>query len=429
MTKTRGVALKATARPLILLPLLSTPVVQISLQWCLQQFTSLSAPSQWWLAGAGALVVGLLLFAVVERVRQRRGMKPLRQLASAIRQRTVNQQFHKPLELAPGTFTAELVDELNRLLRLVDRHRQQQQELIAELQQQVVTRSDALQDEINARKSAQEKLQTLARELDNRNRQLETSLRASQSADKAKAEFLANMSHEIRTPLNAVLGVASLLDRSPLNDRQRQQLGMIFESGKALLGILSDIMDYVRIEAGEIALDAFPFNLDDLIQTIMNRHREEALARGLHYEYSYAPGLPKLFLGDGARLQQLVNNIIDNAIKFTHEGFVEVQVSGVALQNRTYLICIDVQDTGIGIADELRENLFKVFSQGDGSSTRAYGGSGLGLAISSRLLRLMQGSLSLQTEVGAGSLFRIELPLTLYQEVAITEAALSSPHD
>lgn len=421
--------MKTTARPLILLPLLCMPVVQIGLQGCLHRFTTLSLTTQGWLAGVGALAVGLLLSAVVERIRQRRGIKPLRQLASAIRQRTVNQQLHKPLDVAPGTLTAELVDEINRMLRLVEQNRQRQQERIEALQHQLAARSDTLQVEINARKSAQEKLQTLARELDNRNRQLEASLRASQSADKAKAEFLANMSHEIRTPLNAVLGVASLLDRSPLNERQRQQLGMIFESGKALLAILSDIMDYVRIEAGEIALDAFPFNLDELIQAIMNRHREEALARGLHYEYSYAPGLPKLYLGDGARLQQLVNNIVDNAIKFTHEGFVEVQVSGVALQNRTYLICIDIQDTGIGIADDVRENLFKVFSQGDGSSTRAYGGSGLGLAISSRLLRLMQGSLSLQTEVGAGSLFRIELPLTLYQDLAITEAALSTADD
>ena len=421
--------MKATARPLILLPLLCVPLLQIILQWCLNRFTSLPTLAQWWLAGVVALAAGLLLLTVVERIRQRRAAKPLRQLAGAIRQRTVNQQFHKPLEVAPGTQTAELVDEINRLLRLVHQLRQDQQQQISELQQLADTRSEALQVEFNSRKSAQEKLQTLARELDNRNRQLEASLRASQSADKAKAEFLANMSHEIRTPLNAVLGVASLLDRSPLNERQRQQLGMIFESGKALLSILSDIMDYVRIEAGEIALDAFPFNLDGLMQDIMNRHREEALARGLHYEYSYAPGLPKLYLGDGARLQQLVNNIIDNAIKFTHEGFVEVQVSGVALQNRTYLICIDVQDTGIGIPEDMQENLFKVFSQGDSSSTRAYGGSGLGLAISSRLLRMMQGSLSLQTEVGAGSLFRIELPLTLYQDVAITEVALSSTRD
>lgn len=405
-------------RLLILLPVVSTPLLQIALQLLLYDNTGLPVTLQWCLTGLIAMMAGVGMALLLEQFRLRQASTPLQQLAGMIRQRTVNQQFDLPLHCADET-VSELTDELNRLLALVAQRLGQQQEQIGQGQQLVESHVEALRMEMEAHKTTQEKLQALARELDSRNRQLEASLRASQSADKTKAEFLANMSHEIRTPLNAVLGVASLLERSPLNERQRQQLGMIFESGKALLAILSDIMDYVRIEAGEIALDEFPFNLHELMQGIMKRYREEALARGLQFEYSYGSGLPRLYLGDGARLQQLVTNIIDNAIKFTHEGFVEVQVSGVAVQNRTYLVCIDVQDSGIGIADEIRENLFKVFSQGDGSSTRAYGGSGLGLAISSRLLRLMQGSLSLQTEPGAGSLFRIELPLTLYQDVAL----------
>ncbi|MEZ5506155.1 MAG: ATP-binding protein [Gammaproteobacteria bacterium] len=303
------------------------------------------------------------------------------------------------------------MDDINRL--------QQQVEQLNALHGQTEA---ALQHEVTAHKSAQQNC-NLARELDNRNRQLQLSLQQSQQADKAKAEFLANMSHEIRTPLNAVLGVASLLERSPLNDRQRQQVGMIFESGKALLNSLSDIMDYVRIEAGEITLDAFPYNLDELLRTIVNRHREEALARGLQYSYSYHAGLPRLFLGDGARVQQLLNNLLDNAIKFTHEGSVEVRVSGVALQDRRYLIGIEVEDTGIGIAEDMRDRLFQVFSQGDTSSTRAYGGSGLGLAIASRLVKLMNGTLTLRSEAERGSLFRIELPLELYRDVTVEVTA------
>jgi signal transduction histidine kinase len=198
---------------------------------------------------------------------------------------------------------------------------------------------------------------------------------------------------------------------------------MIFESGKALLNSLSDIMDYVRIEAGEITLDAFPYNLDELLRTIVNRHREEALARGLQYSYSYNAGLPRLFLGDGARVQQLLNNLLDNAIKFTHEGSVEVRVSGVALQDRRYLIGIEVEDTGIGIAEDMRDRLFQVFSQGDTSSTRAYGGSGLGLAIASRLVKLMNGTLTLRSEAERGSMFRIELPLELYRDVTVVVTA------
>src|SRR5690606_28575999 len=311
-----------------------------------------------------------------------------------------------------------LADEINRMRRTLCDQIDDLQSRVDQLGALHRQTEEALQLEVGAHKSAQQKLQSLARELDNRNRQLQLSLKQSEQADKAKAEFLANMSHEIRTPLNAVLGVASLLERSPLNERQRQQVGMIAESGKALLNSLSDIMDYVRIEAGEIALDAFPFNLDELLQAIVSRHREEALARGLQYGYDYAAGLPRLFLGDGARIQQMLNNLLDNAIKFTHEGQVQVRVSGVVLQARRYLIGIDVEDTGIGIATDTRDRLFQVFSQGDSSSTRAYGGSGLGLAITSRLVKLMRGTLTLQSEQGRGSLFRIELPLELYQEVA-----------
>jgi len=229
------------------------------------------------------------------------------------------------------------------------------------------------------------------------------------------------MSHEIRTPLNAVLGVASLLDRSPLSERQRQQLGMIVESGKALLGILNDIMDYVRIEAGEIALDSFPFNIRDTLMTVFNRYGEEAHARGIEYRFHCGDCVPKLFVGDGARIQQLVNSLIDNAVKFTHDGAVNVSLSGSALQNFRYLLRIEVRDTGIGISADQRANLFQVFSQGDSSITRAYGGSGMGLAICSRLVKLMGGTLGVESEPGSGSLFWTELPLSLYHDLPLAE--------
>jgi len=410
-------------RQWIFIPVIAAPVLHalvleamVGLDWPAPGFRP-------WLAAGLAILLGMALTSMMVERLNRHALKHLNRLARTIRLNTINRRFHAAVSVEEQAPTVVLADEINRLRQILvdDINRLQQQ--VEQLNALHAQTEAALQHEVTAHKSAQQKLQSLARELDNRNRQLQLSLQQSQQADKAKAEFLANMSHEIRTPLNAVLGVASLLERSPLNDRQRQQVGMIFESGKALLNSLSDIMDYVRIEAGEIALDEFPYNLDELLRTIVNRHREEALARGLQYRYSYNPGLPRLFLGDGARVQQLLNNLLDNAIKFTHEGSVEVRVSGVALQDRRYLIGIEVEDTGIGIAEDMRDRLFQVFSQGDTSSTRAYGGSGLGLAIASRLVKLMNGALTLRSEPGRGSLFRVELPMELYRDVAAVVVA------
>src|SRR3990167_1714660 len=269
------------------------------------------------------------------------------ELAQALRRRVVNRQYDQPLPVPDGATTPELVAEINRLLHWLGQQQRDQADEKAMLERRAQEQDFALQQEISPRRSAQDKLQKLARELDNLNRELAESLRLSQSADKAKSEFLANMSHEIRTPLNAVIGVASLLDRSSLTERQRQQVGMIFESGKSLLRTLNDIMDYVRIEAGEITLDAFPFNLPDTLADVFLRHRELAQARGLEYSLRYGEPLPKLFEGDGARIQQLVHSLIDNAIKFTNDGSVQIRINGYALHSTRYLMRIEVRDTGI----------------------------------------------------------------------------------
>lgn len=410
-------------RQWIFIPVIAAPVTHALLLEGMEGSDWLPAGLRPWLAAGLAIGLGMILTSVMVERLNRHGLKQLHRLARTIRLNTINRRFQAAVAVDGDAPIAGLVDEFNRMRQALMDEIQALQQQVERLNRLHSEAEVALQHEVNAHKSAQQKLQSLARELDNRNRQLQLSLQQSQQVDKAKTEFLANMSHEIRTPLNAVLGVASLLERSPLNERQRQQVGMIFESGKALLNSLNDIMDYVRIEAGEIVLDAFPYNLDELLRTIVNRHREEALARGLQYRYSYAAGLPRLFLGDGARVQQLLNNLLDNAIKFTHEGRVEVRVSGVALQERRYLIGIEVEDTGIGIAEDLRDRLFQVFSQGDSSFTRAYGGSGLGLAIVSRLVNLMNGTLTLHSEPGRGSLFRIELPLELYRDVAAVTTA------
>ncbi|HVK99692.1 MAG TPA: ATP-binding protein [Dongiaceae bacterium] len=415
----QGIALHM-ALPLLVGALTLAPGLLL-IHW-LHAETSLYA---WLLVSGTALSAGIASVVLLAQRLREVSLRSHDDLAQSLRRRVVNRQFDQPLPVAAGDATPELVAEINRLLHWLGQQHQELADEKAALALWGREQDQALQQEAAARKSAQEKLQKLARELDNLNRELADALRLSQSADKAKAEFLANMSHEIRTPLNAVIGVASLLDRSTLNERQRQQVGMIFESGKSLLRTLNDIMDYVRIEAGEIELDAFPFNLADTLNAVFQRHRELAYARGLDYSLRYGDPLPKLFMGDGARIQQLVHSLIDNAIKFTHDGSVQVHISGYALHSSRYLMRIAVQDTGIGISPEQRDDLFKVFTQGDSSITRAYGGSGMGLAICSRLVKLMEGTLGVDSEPGQGSLFWVELPLRLYRDitVAIPETA------
>ena len=385
------------------------------------RFADPADPYPWIAVGLGCLFALAVSIAVLLNAFRRQRQKAVTRLARSIRRATVNEQFSPDTLIPADDYFHELTEEIRRLLLSLDRIRQQGQQELDELRRLTAESAEALQREVNARRSAQEKLQSLARQLERSNRQLQDNLHQTQFADKAKAEFLSTMSHEIRTPLNAVLGVASLLDRSPLSERQRQQLGMIVESGKALLGILNDIMDYVRIEAGEIALDSFPFNIRDTLMTVFNRYGEEAHARGIEYRFHCEDSVPKLFVGDGARIQQLVNSLIDNAVKFTHDGAVNVSLSGSALQNFRYLLRIEVRDTGIGISADQRANLFQVFSQGDNSITRAYGGSGMGLAICSRLVKLMGGTLGVESEPGSGSLFWSELPLSLYHDLPLTE--------
>lgn len=411
----QGIALRM-ALPLLAAALVLTPGLLL-IHW-LRAESSLYA---WLLVSGVALGTGLAIAVWLGLQLQDEFLHSHDDLAQALRRRVVNRQFDQPLPVPASAATPELVAEINRLLYWLGQQQQDQADEKATLEQRAQEQDIALQQEINARRSAQEKLQKLARELDNLNRELAESLRLSQKADKAKAEFLSNMSHEIRTPLNAVIGVASLLDRSSLSERQRQQVGMIFESGKSLLRTLNDIMDYVRIEAGEITLDAFPFNLPDTLAAVFLQHREVAQARGLEYSLRYGEPLPKLFEGDGARIQQLVHSLIDNAIKFTHDGSVQVRINGYALHSTRYLMRIEVRDTGIGISAEQRDDLFNIFTQGDSSITRAYGGSGLGLAICSRLVKLMGGTLGMDSEPGQGSLFWVELPLRLYRDVTVAE--------
>jgi signal transduction histidine kinase/FixJ family two-component response regulator len=228
-----------------------------------------------------------------------------------------------------------------------------------------------------------------------------------ESANEAKSLFLATMSHEIRTPLNGIMGITQLLMDEPLSARQKQLASLIEGSAQSLLVLVNDFLDLSRIEAGHTSLDDEPFSLHKLLDELTQLYGYRASAKSLLYRHELGDGVPDWIRGDAARLRQILNNLLSNALKFTHQGEVRLSVHLLTEGGLRF----DVTDTGIGIAADVQPRLFERFVQADTSTTRKYGGTGLGLSIVEQLSGLMGGRIELQSEPGKGSRFSLLLPV------------------
>lgn len=259
-----------------------------------------------------------------------------------------------------------------------------------------------------------------SQEIETSNMELEKALDEAKKANKLKGDFIATVSHEVRTPMNGIIGLSTLLYDSELNDEQKDFVRMIKKSADSLLGIINDILDFSKIESGQFEVDRSAFDIVSLSNEMAVIFGEKVYKENVELRVNIDSDIDDTVVGDSVRLRQILNNILSNAVKFTHEGYIKLSLTNEPINISTSMYKFKIEDTGIGIPEEKIEVIFNRFTQGDASTTRKYGGTGLGLAITKEIVELMNGSISVKSEPNVGTIFYLDIPFQINKKNRIT---------
>lgn len=295
-------------------------------------------------------------------------------------------------------------DDIARLTRALNRERTARKEAERLLEE----KSLAL---YHTNQSLKQLACDLEKQVAERTAALEQALARAEASARSKSEFLAMMSHEIRTPMNGILGMAQLLEMTPLNSEQRDYIGTVRSSGDTLLVLINDILDFSKIDAGKLELESKSFHLQQALDSTLTPFRPQIERKGLQLHTLFDPALPTTVRGDSTRLRQILSNLLSNAIKFTQRGSIQLTARLLERDAQGLLLGFVVKDTGMGIPQSRMDRLFHAFSQVDSSTTRRFGGTGLGLVICARLCEAMGGSIQVESHEGEGSSFSFTVRL------------------